>query len=135
MTFFPELSPNTYGRTEPDAQVLNVGRLAGGQPFARGSVSYPFFRTLLRLSKSPVHLCRGTHVCPFCEPPRDIIAQDPHYYYIWSQRREGNGEIRVTGLNRFIYVAPVLIVHYIAEHQYQPPEEFIDAVLRLDEAQ
>lgn len=135
MAFFHDGSPYSYGGTEPNSKVLNVGWLGEGQPFERGPVSYPFFRTLRRLVESPINLYRGTHVCEFCQPPHDIIALDWRYEFVWAQPREGNGEIRVAGLNRFIYVAPVLIVHYIAEHQYQPPEESIDAVLQLDEAQ
>jgi hypothetical protein len=32
--------------------------------------------------------------------------------------------------NDVIYVAPELILHYIQEHRYRPPDEFISAVLR-----
>jgi hypothetical protein len=40
----------------------------------------------------------------------------------------GNGEIRVIGASA-IYAAPTLIYHYVVAHSYQPPEEFIEAVL------
>jgi hypothetical protein len=42
----------------------------------------------------------------------------------------GNGEIRVTATNGINYVAPVLILHYVGAHEYLPPKEFIDAVMR-----
>jgi hypothetical protein len=41
----------------------------------------------------------------------------------------GNGEIRVTGRNGNIYVAPVLVLHYVVVHGYAPPPEFVDAVV------
>ena len=40
----------------------------------------------------------------------------------------GNGEIRVVDVMGTTYVAPVLILHYVAEHGYLPPKEFVDAV-------
>jgi hypothetical protein len=41
----------------------------------------------------------------------------------------GDGEIRVIGKSA-IYAAPTLIYHYVVEHQYKPPDEFIEAVLK-----
>ena len=43
--------------------------------------------------------------------------------------RYENGEFHVVGATGVVYCAPQFIVHYIAEHQYQPPQEFIEAVL------
>jgi hypothetical protein len=40
----------------------------------------------------------------------------------------GSAEIQVAGKGDRIYVAPDLIYHYIAVHQYLPPAEFLDAV-------
>src|SRR5262249_25113044 len=40
----------------------------------------------------------------------------------------GNGEIQVTGEGTTIYVAPTMILHYVAEHHYLPPDEFIKAL-------
>jgi hypothetical protein len=41
----------------------------------------------------------------------------------------GNGEIRVIGSAGKVYASPVMIYHYMSEHNYLPPQEFIDAVL------
>jgi hypothetical protein len=48
----------------------------------------------------------------------------------WAEQREGNGEIWVPG-DDVIYAAPVLIVHYIEEHGYLPPPQFLKAVAAL----
>ena len=40
----------------------------------------------------------------------------------------GDGEICVTG-KVAVYAAPTLIYHYVVEHQYRPPDEFINTVL------
>lgn len=47
--------------------------------------------------------------------------------------RSGNGEIRVHTPSGAVYCAPALVSHYVAEHQYQPPDEFIGAVIRQRE--
>jgi len=30
-----------------------------------------------------------------------------------------------------LYAAPALIYHYVVEHDYKPPQEFIDAVMTV----
>jgi hypothetical protein len=39
----------------------------------------------------------------------------------------GNGEIRV-GSDGITYAAPVLIVHYIKDHGYLLPAQFLEAI-------
>jgi hypothetical protein len=41
----------------------------------------------------------------------------------------GNGEIRIAATNGMIYVAPVLILHYVVAHRYLPPQEFVAAAI------
>jgi hypothetical protein len=41
----------------------------------------------------------------------------------------GSAEIRVFGRSGVIYAAPNLIFHYVKDHAYRPPREFIDAVV------
>jgi hypothetical protein len=132
MAFFSDLSPYSYINDEASPGLLNVGWLSKNEPFARGPVSGSFVRTILKLCESPTNLCRGTHICEFCQPPRDILKLDEDYYWVWALAREGNGEIHVPAEDGVTYVAPALVAHYIMEHQYQPPQKFIDAVLRLN---
>lgn len=66
-------------------------------------------------------------MCEFCpEPPKRAL---PGGIEILDHPEEalGNGEIRVRALDGKIYVAPVLICHYVVCHQYLPPKEFIAA--------
>jgi hypothetical protein len=46
-----------------------------------------------------------------------------------QERIIGSAEIRVFGPNGAIYAAPTLIYHYVAEHHYKPPAEFVHAAL------
>jgi len=66
------------------------------------------------LAANPVNLYRGYHFCDLC-PDRSA---------------RGNGEIRAAG-DGIIYAAPVLIVHYIEAHGYQPPAAFLAAIASM----
>jgi hypothetical protein len=46
-----------------------------------------------------------------------------------QERRIGTAEIRVFGPMGAIYAAPTLIYHYVAEHHYKPPAEFVHAAI------
>ena len=41
----------------------------------------------------------------------------------------GSAEIRVKGKDGKVYAAPTLIYHYVAAHDYDPPKEFVEALL------
>ena len=45
----------------------------------------------------------------------------------------GNGEVRVRGAGGIWYVAPRLVIHYVVEHRYCPPQDFIEAVMSPSE--
>lgn len=128
MPYLPDLSPYQSNNTIL-GHARSVGWLDRDQPFRRGPVPLAFAHELQRLAAAPVELSRGCHVCAFCHPPRDIIALDPHYEEVWEMFRCGNGEIHITGEAGDDYIAPALIAHYVGEHQYQPPAEFVAAVM------
>lgn len=89
------------------------------------------------LAANPVELYRGKHVCNVCIEPdglvRTFVADkgkliDPECTWLkWTAQRSSNGEIRVT-LGGVTFAAPVLIVHYIEEHGYLPPNQFLEAI-------
>jgi hypothetical protein len=127
MAYYLDLSPDEHYPGQ--SHMLNVGWLSRDRPFARGPVPLAFADELRRMASEPVEITRGCHVCEFCEPPGDIIAAEPRYLEVWEMFRCGNGEIHVRGESSVVYCAPELVVHYVSEHQYRPPEEFIAAVL------
>ena len=130
---YRDLTLYEYGREVPRPNVLNVGWLSITQPFQRGEVSINFIRALRRLVYSPVNLYLGFHVCEFCPPPPKGLSPDGFWMSKPVPGTTGNGEIRVPGQNGVVYVAPVLVVHYVEAHGYVPPVEFVDAVVALDE--
>jgi hypothetical protein len=127
--FFADLTPYEYGRDEPQAHILNIGWLSHDHPFSTGPVSEAFVQMLRRLVAAPVNLYRGSHLCEFCPDPPVFLSPGGLRMIDPPPSTAGNGEIRVVGNAGRIYVAPVLVVHYVEEHKYQPPAEFIAAVV------
>lgn len=127
--YFPDLTPYEYGRTEPQAEVLNVGWLSASHPFPTGPIDDRLVAALQRLVACPVNLYRGSHSCEFCPPPPMKMSPGgiPMLYPLPGTT--GNGEIRITATNGIVYVAPVLVLHYVVAHGYLPPQEFVDAAI------
>lgn len=120
MTHYADLTPYTYFKNSADSVLkatglptLNIGWLEKGQPFTTGETSKEFQEKLREFCQPEYGALamRGFHFCEFCD-----------------EAARGNAEIRVSGA-KAIYAAPVLIQHYVITHRYQPPQEFIEAVL------
>jgi hypothetical protein len=95
--------------------VRAVGWLEAGHPYRRGPVPEAFVAALRRQvaeAYQPV-LYMGFHPCSLCPEGR---------------QRAGLRNLLVP-TERLLYVAPELIAHYVEDHGYQPPEEFVAAVL------
>ncbi len=134
VTYFKDLTPYEYfARHEPlIPRPLNVGWLSSQMPFEKGHTSQEFKDKLLKFCSDEyvVLIARGFHTCEFCGLPsvqwfneqKDRYGEKCHWASI------GDGEIRVLGQS-IIYAAPTLIYHYVIQHQYKPPDEFIEAIL------
>jgi hypothetical protein len=124
MAYLEDLSVNRSIReNEPNA--LNVGWLSKGRPFEVRETSEAFRAALRKIcDDNPILLCCGHHVCEFCS---GASWGDPYFSDM------GNGEIWVRDAGGTWYAAPRLIVHYVEEHGYCPPQGFIDAVLNPSE--
>jgi hypothetical protein len=129
MTHFPDLSPYAYGYGD-DPGVVHV------HPFPKGSVESRLIEKMKLLAEKPVELYRGVHVCELCVAPPDLektimancVVIDPNCSWAkWVSQRSSNGEIRVVD-GGVTFAAPVLIVHYIEEHCYLPPAQFLKAI-------
>ncbi len=124
MAYFEDLSINTYTSAAESGR-LSVGWLAEGKPFHTGRTSEAFRSALDDLCRNHAKsFCFGYHVCEFCP---DGSVEDSYFTSM------GNGEIEIRSANGTWYVAPCLIIHYVAEHDYCPPSEFIEAVLNPSE--
>jgi hypothetical protein len=108
--YFKDLTDYCYSRLLIQKGVKNVGWLDGTHPYTKGK----FPAHLLEFLKTirPQRLMRGWHTCEICG----------------GCRFPNNGEIHIYGEDGIIYCAPAMLVHYIEDHDYLPPDEFIRAV-------
>jgi hypothetical protein len=126
MAYYPDLSPYTYYHRGVGPSIVNVGWLAGKHEYPQGAVPDLFIERVWVFCRQPMFQTRGFHVCELCTMSP---LEEP-----WARRGEeilhlGSAEIRVFRENGIVYAAPNLIYHYVVEHHYCPPEEFIQAVL------
>ena len=126
MAYYPDLSPYEYIKGKAKNNVLNVGWLDGKHAFRRGEIDNFLLELILGFCKRAVNRTRGYHLCPLCN--------DPPFGFIVERNKEriilGSGEIWIKGEDGKIYVAPDLIYHYIRDHGYLPPDEFLIAIER-----
>lgn len=122
----PDLSPFPIEKEHQAFGTLCVGWLTKKEPYSQGWTSEEFRERLFAFCLRPVFMVRGFHVCEFCSPPpKYMICVERGGRKVWL----GNAQIRVF-YQDWVYAAPNLIYHYVTEHQYRPPEEFIEAVLK-----
>lgn len=125
MTYYPDLSRYEYSDSE--RAMLNVGWLDRSHLFPVGQVSDAFIRGLIVCADDLDHIMRGMHYCDFCDEESPLQIPAPtESGFVWL----GMGEIHIDDLDGRVYSAPSLIVHYVVEHGYYPPEEFQAAVVR-----
>ena len=112
MAYFDDLSICTY--SDPEGTDLAVGWLSKDNPFPTGKTSYIFRLNLAWIVEHRlINQTKGFHTCDMCGESK------------------GSSEIRITGKDGKIYASPSMIVHYVDDHFYKPPQEFIDAVLSM----
>lgn len=113
--------------------VVHIGWLGRDHPYPHGAVRSVLVQKLKRLCAHPVEMYRGVHVCELCIPPEEIgkspgdLMERHRIWWEWAKHRASNGEIRVSTA-ALTYAAPLMITHYIEEHGYCPPAEFLAAV-------
>jgi hypothetical protein len=131
MSYFKDLSKYNY-LSDCD-ESLNIGWLDNIHPFTKGEVSETFLEQLWKFCHFPVNIARGFHTCEICKTYEEYSTdrQIPAITYKQERLSAGYHEIRVFSEDlQTIYAAPTLIWHYITEHHYQPPKEFIEAVIK-----
>ncbi|WP_375771213.1 hypothetical protein NR798_10020 [Archangium gephyra] len=110
--YFPDMGEECMVGAGPGLRA--VGWLDIEHPYTRGTVEPAFLEALQRHVKTawaPLVMA-GPHFCQFC-------AEKP---------RGGAGNVWIPS-EHHLFIAPELIVHYIADHGYRPPDAFIEAVL------
>ena len=121
MTWFEDLTRYRYFvRGNRRARSYNIGWLDKDHSFPQRKSSKVLISRLLNLCSVRVNSTRGLHPCYWCK--KYITAA-----FRGQKLKLGSAEIRVFGDDK-IYAAPNLIYHYVAEHNYRPPQEFLNAL-------
>ena len=102
------------------------GWLEPGHDHARGACPPEVVTMLERAAADPVDRTRGWQRCGFC-PPGDY-GPTPYRTSTGEELLLGDASLLVPGEGRTDWVAPTLVLHYVAEHDYLPPGELLDAV-------
>ncbi|WP_162907611.1 hypothetical protein [Allorhizocola rhizosphaerae] len=134
MTYFADLSPYTYLKSEQAVGLLCVGWLEAGHEYPIGPTPPRFVARLGKLcAERKTAQTRGFHRCTFkpCDklphwPPLSTMINDREVFL-------GSAEIRVSAGKGISFAAPDLIYHYVVDHGYKPPAQFVEAVMHCDE--
>ena len=148
MAYYEDLSPCDYfDYLVPAGELIAVGWLDHAHPFSTGIVPVAVMTRLIDFLRDPwdLGIFWGWHLCEICRPEGIKLKPDPSREEIAEEfNRESRQFPEVPGLgnaNLFIpvpgslnvYVAPSLIVHYIKYHQYCPPIQFQEALIKCPE--
>ncbi|RDY26486.1 hypothetical protein [Lachnotalea glycerini] len=124
MAQYDDLSKYIYFDRE-ESNIFNIGWIEDNS-FNRGKVKEEFITRLWEYIKYPVNVGRSLYKNEYLDNKIDTYTACYNGYQILL----GAAEIRVMNLKKgVVYAAPNLIIHYILNHQYVPPEEFIEAVM------
>jgi hypothetical protein len=121
MTYFPDLSLHRYLGNEKEISI-NIGWLDVSMPYPQGETSEEFRRKLLQfcISGPRFYQTRGWRPCNLGNCPYPVTINNYNL---------GSAELRIIGQSK-IYASPNLIIHYVTTHNYKPPDEFVDAILK-----
>lgn len=113
--------------------VRNVGWLKEGQVFPSGAIEPQLVHRLKQAFvgignfDAEAVLIRGAqHRCEICGASPGMVQVNG------KEKRLGASEIWLPETQERYFAAPSLVIHYIEDHQYLPPVEFIAAISKLD---
>ncbi len=129
---FDDLSSYSYYLDGEINAIKNIGWICYGKPYSIGDAPSAFKNKLKTIFisastyKYTFNIIRGNSPCELCHEK----------IYLYNGLRDiplGFCEILIPSLIKGeFYASPSLIVHYIKEHNYLPPQEYIDSVMQVD---
>ncbi len=123
--YYNDLAPCSYFGAELADKLIAVGWLDNEHPYTEGNLNDDTLDKLFELLVKPWNpmLLMGYAECGLCKIDiNDLTYND-------KTIRVGNLNLFIPG-EGFLYVMPSLAAHYILAHNYAPPQEFCDAVMR-----
>jgi hypothetical protein len=136
LNYYKDLTDYEYYMHVPIPEVKNIGWLDDKHVFTTGDVDSDVLKKLeLSIFNSYEEHCnilvnelRGSYECPICGKHKEKITNGDDRFTL------GSAELWIPDCReKDKYFATFgLIIHYIREHNYKPPKEFIDSILALD---
>ena len=121
---YSDFSEYSYCGKEPNT--YNIGWLENTRKFNKGRVPDQVLFKLWEYIKCPFREKRGV----YWNKTLDMFPQYFKAKYNGYEIPLGDAEIRVIDEeNKCVYAAPNLVLHYIMNHHYLPPKEFLNAVM------
>jgi len=116
VSFIPDLKP--IQEFDGGYSIRAVAWLTDTQPFTAGPVSAKFLNVLrqhIEKAWQPFYMA-GDHECELCKKGflRQAFSSSFNLFI-------PSGSV--------LYFSPIMVEHYILAHGYQPPDEFIEAVI------
>lgn len=105
-SYYEDLTPYTYSRNRHNE--LNIGWLDNKHDFEKGEVPDGLLERLECAEEVDRH--KGSHSCEICGGAHSSTVK-----IVYGKDKS--------------YKFPQMITHYISEHKYRPPQEFIDLVM------
>jgi len=130
--YIPDCAPYTdeYQSLPANTYATAVGWLQAGHPFTVAATDAPFVSALFEGCRShATGRTRGWHQCDLCLAP-DRATNGTTVTYRGTSITVGDAEFHVTAKDGTRFVAPTLVIHYVIQHSYKPPDQFVEAVTR-----
>ncbi|BFM08548.1 hypothetical protein [Halioxenophilus aromaticivorans] len=127
--YFEDLSDYSYHPDGLGENVKNIGWLCKGEDYnVSENPHVELAEKLLSKWHGRVVKTRGFHYCDLCETSGLVKVTNE----LGQNFNLGSAEFRVPSMGSdTLYAAPDLIIHYILEHNYSPPQDFCDSVLSM----
>jgi hypothetical protein len=131
MTYYEDLSPYQYVKDSipPGVTAVNVGWLEPAEEYSQGNVPDGFIDALTIIVRDSRRMkMRGWHSCQLPH----IGYEEPYPTTVDVGGRKvslGGAEVRVVAKSGEWMIAPDLVLHYVSNHSYKPPTDFIEAVM------
>lgn len=131
MTYYEDLSPYQYFKKSIPAGVsaVNVGWLEPGEEYPKGNAPDGFIDALAVIVRNSSQMrTRGWYACQL--PHIGYKEPYPTTFAVGRKRVNlGSAEVRVVAKSGEWMIAPNLVLHYVSNHSYKPPTDFIEAVM------
>ena len=136
--YFKDHTYYNYYVNKPLEMIINIGWLSYEHFYEMGDTEPEFIEKLTEIiisddiydykfnrirCNAPCNLCRECIEIPYINKKRNALMDMPL----------GHSELLIPSqVNNQYYASPGLILHYIRDHYYKPPQEYIDSVMALD---